>query len=197
MCGRYYFDLESSYEEFIKLQISMDLFADLEFATHEVFPSQNALLLIAQGDQLIPRVMKWGITSAKRKCLINARGETITSRPTFRKMLDQRCVVLANGFYEWKENGKHKDKIYIQNEDHSLMYLAGIYNEQNEFVIVTAESKNDMAKVHDRTPIIYHRDEMKQYLRMGLPYVEDNRNLIFENISHHERSNIQASFDLF
>lgn len=197
MCGRYYFDLESSYEEFIKLQISWDLFADLEFATHEVFPSQNALLLIAKDDRLIPRVMKWGITSAKRTCLINARGETITSRPTFKRMLDQRCVVLANGFYEWKENGKHKDKIYIQNEDHSLMYLAGIYNEQNEFVIVTAESKNDMAKVHDRTPIIYHRDEMKQYLRKGLPYDEDNHNLIFENLSLHKKSNIQESFDLF
>ncbi|MEG2385239.1 MAG: SOS response-associated peptidase family protein, partial [Erysipelotrichaceae bacterium] len=99
-------------------------------------------------------------------------------KPTFSKLLDQRCIIIASGFYEWKKQGIKKAKIYIQKENASILYMAGIYNENNEFVIITVQSEGDMAKIHHRSPLLLDEIAMKHYLFKEL-YTIDESKLLF------------------
>lgn len=82
----------------------------------------------------------WGIQ--KKSLIINARSETAHEKLTFKRILKNRCAIIANGFYEWNRN----KKIYITRKDESMIYFAGLFNEKHEFVILTGESEKDMKK---------------------------------------------------
>lgn len=183
MCGRYFFKLEENIPEFAKLRRKLydhDLFG---FQEGEIFPTQNVLVLVADGpNDYRPVIMKWGIQGPRSNLLINARSERIYEKYIFRPMLQHRCAVVANGFYEWIKQGKTKDKIYIQKEDASLIYFAGIYNEMGEFVIITGASMNEMLTVHDRTPFIMNESHMMAYLYKDEDFYVDNENLMFQKM---------------
>ena len=102
--------------------------------------------------------------------------ETLDEKAIFRQM--DRCIILANGFYEWK----NKEKYYIRKED-PYIYLAGLFNKENEFVIITGESKEDMSKIHHRSPVIFDNKEMLNYLHNNLnPYINNNALIIDKKI---------------
>ena len=78
--------------------------------------------------------LKWGLVPSWAKDvsignkLINARGETVAEKPAFRKAFNhQRCLVLADGFYEWKREGNTKQPYYIRFKDHRLFAFAGLW----------------------------------------------------------------------
>lgn len=184
MCGRYFFDLEASYATLRKLNITKEQLSLFEFSKNEVFPSQQALVFIEEKEekQLVLDVKKWGIEGFHGNLLINARYETIHQKPTFNRIMHKRCIIIASGFYEWVKNGNKKDKIYIQKDDHEMMFMAAIFNERNEFVILTDQSQNTMADIHDRTPLLLNLEEMKQWLHYGHRLEVDNENLSFMKI---------------
>lgn len=173
MCGRYFVELdESEIARKIKQrlrQLSID-----DYATQEVFPGQFALVLVPSKNGIEVDVKKWGIES--KNLLINARSETIHEKYTFKKITKNRCVILANGFYEWNK----KKKIYITKEDKPYMYLAGLYDHENHFVVLTGESEDKMKYIHHRTPIILNQEEMKDYLNFRIDPFVNNQNLHFE-----------------
>ena len=103
----------------------------------------------------------------------NARSETVHQKPSFRDAFrSQRCVVLADGFYEWRTDGKIKTPYHIFLEDHKTFAFAGIYNtwvnrdtgEVNDtFSILTQESNPFMSKIHNlkkRQPILIHSTKL-------------------------------------
>lgn len=180
MCGRYFFALQDT-PAFAKLKRKIEQQALFEYAQEEVFPSNDALVLISgQGDYQLD-VMKWGIKGAYGQ-LINARSEGIEKKKTFAPLLQQRCLIPCNGFFEWVKTGKRKQKVYIRRQDTPLFYLAGIYNQQHEFVIVTGEAEDEMKKVHDRTPIILQEAQIPLYLQEELAFTVDNDQLQFTAI---------------
>lgn len=99
-------------------------------------------------------------------------------------MLSKKCLIPCNGFYEWVKVGKQKQKILIQREDAPLFYLAGIYNEHKEFVIVTGESVRQMKDIHDRTPILMLEDQIPLYLQDELEFQVDNERLTFTAVDN-------------
>lgn len=174
MCGRYYFSIEEA-PAFAKLKQKITQMSISHFAQHEIFPSQNALVLVeGQADYSLD-VMKWGIKGFQNKLLINARNEGIETKKTFSPMLKHRCLIPCNGFYEWK----NKKKVFIYEKEEPIFYLAGIYNEQKEFVIVTGEAEKDMKFVHHRTPIILHEKDIERYLKGDCEFAVDNDDLAF------------------
>lgn len=182
MCGRYFFKMEDTLQEYHSLQEKIKQYSIADFQQGEVFPTQASLLLLPDKDSYRPMVMRWGIQGYKGNLLINARSEGIEEKYTFRPLLRNRCVIVANGFFEWVKRGSEKDKIYIQKNQHSLIYMAGLYNDQKEFVIVTGESENQMANIHKRTPLMMDEPAMLAYLHEQRDFVVDNEDLVFHKV---------------
>lgn len=114
---------------------------------------------------------KWGIVPswAKNKDfkpLINARLETIDTKPSFSKPIkSQRCVVIADGFYEWKRDDKIKIPFYFYRIDKKTVFLAGIY-EKNSFCLITEQADPEIEKIHIRQPVILFEEDIEDYLNL-------------------------------
>jgi len=154
MCGRYYFNLDDSPMTINLIQKIQEAHLD-SFKLGEIFPGDKVLCLIIDDNKLKLTVKKWGIQ--KQSLLINARHETINTKNTFKNL--KRCVVIANAFYEWKD----KTKFYISTKD-KYIYLACLYDPNNDLVIITKEADETMNEIHDRMPIIMNKEEMIDYL---------------------------------
>lgn len=128
----------------------------------------------------------WGLVPhwAKEKKLawsmINARAESLREKPAFRNLLSRRrCLVPADGFYEWKQKGKAKQPWRILLCSGEPFFFAGLWDEwrapegqsHHSFTIITTEANELMAPIHDRMPAILGPSEAEQWLR--LPDVED------------------------
>src|SRR5580693_525328 len=100
MCSRF-----SQTKEEIKIRVR-----DLEVvfgvvARYNIAPSQKVTVIVEDKGAIRPVEMKWGWTPAwSKQLLINAQAETVTEKPTFKKYLHQRCLVPADGFYEWTQD---------------------------------------------------------------------------------------------
>lgn len=188
MCGRYFFQLNESLTQCRVLKEKIRQTTIYDFQEGEIFPSQKALVLIPdQHQEYMPCVKSWGIVSRHGNLLINARSEGIEEKYTFRPLLQHRCAIVANGFYEWIGKGKAKEKIKIEKQHQPLCYFAGIYTPKGEFVIITAASYGEMEQIHDRTPIIMNEQEMIAYLHHQRDYIVNNDDLLFEPCEKKER----------
>lgn len=108
---------------------------------------------------------------------LNARSETLLSKPAFRSAARKhRCLVLVDGFYEWREVQGKKYPYYIKMEDHEAFALAGIWNtwqspqsgeETNTFSIVTTQANPLLEVIHNtkkRMPVILARDVERRWV---------------------------------
>src|SRR5262249_37907670 len=101
----------------------------------------------------------------------NARAETVASKPSFREAFRyRRCLVPADGFYEWKKEGGRKP-VYIRRKDGQPFAFAGLWEEwerEGEIiescVIITTQANQMMAEYHDRMPVILHSNDYDLWL---------------------------------
>lgn len=165
MCGVFYVDDETMREiEKIARKIDRKL-----AMTGDVHPSEPALILRADHQEMVSEVLKWGYEAYGKKTLIfNARSETVQERPMFRYDFEERrCLVPVTKFYEWKKiSAKQKEKYEFFTSD-NILYLAGIYHKEpagDRFTILTREAEGCMVGVHHRMPLILSRDDMRKWL---------------------------------
>jgi putative SOS response-associated peptidase YedK len=95
--------------------------------------------------------------------MINASSETAATKPTFRKPLrERRCLILADGFYEWKREGPRKQPYYIKLRDSQLFAFAGLWDRWQPVdgqpletcTILTTTPNEVLQPLHDRMPVI-------------------------------------------
>lgn len=165
MCGRFHFGISDSAKGKQIKEKAKKL--NLVYKQGEIFPTDSVLCIIPNESKIDLRSMKWGIQS--KSLLINARIESINDRPTYNVIKNNRCAVICNGFYEWDVDS---NKYYID-FDEEYMYLACIFNDANELVILTRQAYGKFLKIHDRIPIIMNQSEMINFIH--------NNNCIFEN----------------
>jgi putative SOS response-associated peptidase YedK len=121
---------------------------------------------------LIP---KWAKDPSIGSRLINARAETLAEKPSFRGGFKyKRCLILADGFYEWKSQPgtKTKTPYFIYMKDRQPFAFAGLWDEWNppdggsvrSAVIITTEPNELMATIHNRMPVILHPADYAQWL---------------------------------
>jgi len=128
---------------------------------------------------------RWGLTPSWAKDLksaarmINARSETASSKPAFRAAFKRRrCLVPADGYFEWKKQGKEKTPIYFTRDDGSLLALAGLWESWRDpedeaaepvesFTILTTAANSLATEVHDRMPVIIDRSDFDLWLDPG------------------------------
>ncbi|MBX9690679.1 MAG: SOS response-associated peptidase [Candidatus Obscuribacterales bacterium] len=166
MCGRY--TLARSQQELSERFGIEQLFVDLS-PRFNIAPTQKVPVIINIDRQICLDAFQWGLIPSwvkdlkKAKPLINARSETLCEKPSFRSSLKKRrCLVPADGFYEWKKTAAGKAPFYIYEKEHALLAFAGIYDEWKDeaghllktFSIITTEANGSMAPLHDRMPVI-------------------------------------------
>lgn len=111
-------------------------------------------------------VPHWATEDWNKAFTLNARMETLNEKPAFKNIIHNRCLVIANGFYEWKHQGKVKSKFEIGFGD-EIFAFGGIYDE-NTYSIVTTEARGIMHEIHNtkhRMPIALRTlNEMEAWL---------------------------------
>jgi len=145
---------------------------------YNISPSQNMLVIIKQESRKL-MTCKWGFIPSWAKDpaighkMINARAETIASKPAFRSAYKkQRCLIVADGFYEWEKTEKGKTPYYIHLKSGRPFGLAGIYNrwvaDNGEGIltcsIITTNANELISPVHDRMPVIIPKDSIDAWL---------------------------------
>jgi putative SOS response-associated peptidase YedK len=108
-------------------------------------------------------VNSWATNSSLAASCINAKAETIETRPSFKDALTKRrCIVPADGFYEWRGPRSNREPLWIHHADGRLLWLAGLYESwkpepgrwQRTFTIITTRANRLIEPIHDRMPVI-------------------------------------------
>jgi putative SOS response-associated peptidase YedK len=138
---------------------------------YNIAPSQP-LGVIQPGRQF--RLMRWGLIPAWTKDanashpLINARLETAHEKPSFRTAFrHRRCLIPADGFYEWKQVDQHKQPFYFQLQGQPLFAFAGLWDVWQDLetcTILTTAASEDMQPIHHRMPVIVSPDYYDRWL---------------------------------
>ena len=111
-------------------------------------------------------VPSWAEGKKDFRPLINARLETLMEKVSFKKLIQtSRCIVVADGYYEWKREKEEKIPHYFTRTDSSLMFFAAIH--QNiQFCIITREASNKIKEIHHREPLIVNEEQISNYLNI-------------------------------
>ena len=178
MCGRY--SQTTDLENFVaKLNISGSKVSKL-IPRYNIAPSQEAAVIIQEKDeQPSIEMLKWGLVPSWAKDpaignrMINARAETLTTKPSFRSPLrKQRCLIPASGFYEWNKQGRAKTPYYIRLKSGQPFAFAGLWShwhapdgsELRSFTIITTDANDLIRSIHARMPVILREDTEKLWL---------------------------------
>lgn len=164
MCGRYFID-DEMWREIKKICRQIDD-AKLKVTRADVRPTDLAWVLTGM-KEIQPEKMHWGFTSQYQDGLfINARAETVLSKPSFRNSVRNcRCVIPAAGFYEWN---KEKEQVSFTMPQSKILYMAGIWqpsDKGNQFTILTTAPNDSVSPVHDRMPLVLLPEEIQPWIQ--------------------------------
>ena len=146
---------------------------------YNVAPTQMFPVLL--GPERLLRPMRWGLVPFWAKDpkqgarMINARSETVATKPAFRAAFKKRrCAVPADGYFEWVKQGKQKQPYWIRRQDERPFLMAGLWEtwgppaddlpQLETFTILTTAANSATAMVHDRMPVILDEDDYDRWL---------------------------------
>ena len=176
MCSRYFLDADGNIIAYtFRVPPS-----DRVRKRFNIAPTQDAPVIRAtrEGGREIA-MLRWGLVPAWAKDIkagtrmINARSEGIDTKPAFRDAVkSRRCVVPATGFFEWRGEPGRKQPFAITVPGQPLIGFAGLWERWREregepietFTIVTTDANDEVAKIHDRMPVILPMDAVDRWL---------------------------------
>lgn len=148
--------------------------------SYNIAPTQPVWAVVQRDGVNTLERMQWGLIPAWAKDpkigskMINARAETIAEKPSFKRLLkSRRCLILADGFYEWRESGaKRKTPLFVCLESREPFAFAGLFDTwtppggepMNTCTIVTTSANELMAAFHHRMPVILAKSDRKLWL---------------------------------
>lgn len=165
MCGRYTLFTEEQTEDIRNIiREVQEKQPENNMKSGEIFPTNTAPILKAEGGQLGADLAIWGFPKFDGKgVIINARSETAEQKKMFREsLLTRRCVIPSTGFYEWSQD-ERKQKYLFRLPDTTALYMAGFYNEfkgERRYVILTADANSSISDVHNRMPVVLDRSSL-------------------------------------
>ena len=165
MCGRYSFaQLSEEVEKRFKIHVDGNTYV----AKYNVAPGQKQAIITNQNPTELS-FHYWGLLPPWAKDLsmaykmINARGETLEEKPAFKSAFNsKRCLIPADGFYEWKKINKLKIPYHIRLKSLEMFAFAGLWEEwkdaegktRHTFTIITTEANTLMKDLHHRMPVM-------------------------------------------
>ncbi len=182
MCGRYTLtvDMEQVARTFHTTPVSQNTVAESGHR-YNIAPTQQVVTVTREGqeEQRQLALMRWGLVPSWAKDetigakMINARAETLAEKPSFKRLLrSRRCLIVADGFYEWKQEAHGKVPMYITLKTGALFAFAGLWDEwkhpSGDFwrtcTIITTNANPLVASIHDRMPVILALDACTTWL---------------------------------
>jgi putative SOS response-associated peptidase YedK len=178
MCGRFALKAPPrSIQEHFHLPETPDL-----SSRYNIAPSQSvAVVRHLPGKSFLQLdMLRWGLVPHWAKDMkigykmINARAETLAQKPSFRSAFKKRrCLIAADGFYEWKHSGKGKQPIYVQLKKRGVMSFAGLWETWNSpdgtrvesCTIITTTPNEFIKRIHDRMPVILPPEQYETWLQ--------------------------------
>jgi putative SOS response-associated peptidase YedK len=175
MCGRYTVLTEDEIIEIreilknLSMRIVRDDFENYDEEPGELFPTNHAPVITKKDSGIAFESAKWGFKKWNSSgVIINARSETMKKKSTFSHLLETgHCIVPAGEFFEWERLPTGKKKYYAKDKSGNLLFMAGLYRDngdEREFVIITKKATGEMAKIHDRIPVILRTDQIESWL---------------------------------
>jgi putative SOS response-associated peptidase YedK len=172
MCGRF---ARTSSRDVLATEFGVTTFVNVDLSPrYNVAPSQPVEAVIRHGEEKRLGPMTWGFRSAPSTLApINARAETVATSPMFREAFHRRrCLVVADGFYEWQRNGRTKTPYFIHLRSARPFGFAGIFsmrrteegNRMATCAVVTCAANDLMATIHNRMPVIVPPDARERWL---------------------------------
>ena len=178
MCGRFAF---YSPREAITRLFGVEF--PLDFAPrYNIAPTQHvAALRLSTAGTPEPAMLRWGLVPSWAKDaaignrLINARAETVAEKPSFRAAYRRRrCVILADGFYEWQAVDGAKQPYFIAAADAQPFAMAGLWERWDReaqpletCTIITAQANRFMRALHARMPVVLETGDVGRWLERG------------------------------
>ena len=163
MCGR--FSLSSNLEE-LQNEFSNEISGNFP-AKYNISPGQSPVVISLKKNNFYLNKIHWGFKVPKLgKLVINARSETIIEKPLFKNLLLQnRCLIPANSWFEWNNENK---PYLIKHKKNDIIAFAGLQrleeNKERSFVIITAEARKNLKKIHKRTPLVINKENFLFWL---------------------------------
>ena len=146
--------------------------------SYNIAPTDESPILVAEGDRYI-QFMRWGLIpfwsddeSIGQK-MINARSETLQEKRSFKNLLKtNRCIVISDGFYEWKGQKGAKQPYYMRKPDHGFLSMAGLWSQWksqdnrvvNSYTIITTPPAPNIEDIHNRMPAILQQNNIESWL---------------------------------
>jgi putative SOS response-associated peptidase YedK len=175
MCGRF-----AQFSPVSLLQEAFDIRAVKcdPVQSYNVAPLQDVLAVVHSGERILTKFF-WGISphigekETKPPLLINARFETIAEKPSFREAYRfRRCLIPADGFYEWKKTGSKKEPWFFKVQSNLPFAFAGIWGKRKEndesircaFAVITTEATGPLSVIHNRMPVILDKKVYENWL---------------------------------
>ena len=168
MCGRYKITKPVSKTlDFVKTNIKVE-----DSDNYNAHPTQKLPIIKSYTNGKALELCEWGLVPTwskkleKFSPLINARKETLMEKVTFKNLIQtSRCLVIVDGYYEWKREEKNKIPYYFTKENDEFMFLAAIH-QNNQFCIITREATNVVKDIHHREPLIINKEQFANYLNI-------------------------------
>lgn len=190
MCGRYMLrkGLEKVSEKIGDYALASDTYGDVSHpgARYNIAPTQNNLILrkaLGSPKNLQPAYLRWGLIpswakqSQTQSPIINVRCETVAEKPSFKAAFQRRrCLVPADGFFEWKKRKGSNLPYYFTLLDESIFMMAGIWETWvgehgqtiESYTILTTHANTLLSKYHDRMPVILDESRISDWLESDL-----------------------------
>ncbi len=179
MCGRY---TQTASPEALMLRFGFQSQEVLLKPRYNMAPGQIAPVIVNEDGKTL-QMFQWGLVPSWAKDpsignrMINARAETLAEKASFKRLLPaRRCLVLADGFYEWAKLKRGKAPMRFTLKGGEPFAFAGLWDrwkkpngdELRTFTIITTQANELLQPIHDRMPVILRRDAEEDWLDLGL-----------------------------
>jgi putative SOS response-associated peptidase YedK len=176
MCGR--FIIKSDLKQ-IQLAFNIDQVNTEVKPSYNVAPTQPVVTVVQRDGQNILEEMRWGLIPVWAKDasigykMINARAESVSEKASFKRPLkNRRCLIVADGFYEWQTDGSRKIPMFIRLKSNKPFGFAGLYDvwksPDGEWItscaIITTTPNGLMESIHNRMPVILPKKAYELWL---------------------------------
>ena len=166
---------------------------------YNIAPTQPHWIVIPNDKSKLLVGANWGWTQGAN-LLINLRAETIEAKDVYYDRLRSHpCLIPADGFYEWKTEGKTKRPYWFHAANRSLFWMAGVYwsplPDELYFTIITTQANADMTSFHDRMPVLLTPDRFAQWWEHPHTLVKENPSLPLQAYAVSTRVNSVANDD--
>lgn len=146
--------------------------------SYNIAPTNLVPILVNENARVV-RMMQWGLVPSwakdpdKLPVFINARVETLFEKPTFSNLIDShRCVVISDGYYEWKQETGHKQPFFIHQPNGAILPMAGLWNrwesptgeQKLTYTVITTSANTQLRFIHERMPVILPKSTLDAWL---------------------------------